>query len=144
MKNPKILPFGNWFKVYEKAGSNFNKTQRLLESEMLFEEEGGYGDLGISTPAAGADLDYSNLSNLIAMKAAVEEAIVEDQYYQSAIDKIKNFGSTVERNIMRGGDLQGRSINRSLEASDFLANLIAARAIRMGEKNKKKKGERSV
>ena len=139
MKNPKILPFGDWFKVYEKAGSNFNKTQRLLESEMLFEEEGGYGDLGILKPAAGADLDYSSLPNLVAMKDAVKEAIVKDQYYTSAVDKIKNFGSTVERDIMRGGDLEGRSLHRDAGAEEFLANLIAARAIRLGKKNKKRK-----
>lgn len=140
MKNQKILPFGDWFKVYEKAGSNFNKTQRLLESEMLLEKDDvKYGDLGISTPAAGADLDYSNLPNLTAMKTAVEEAIVEDQYYTAAIDKIKNFGSTVERDIMRGGDLQGRTLNRDSGAEEFLANLIAARAIRLGKKNKKRK-----
>jgi len=41
VKNPKILPFGDWFKVYEKAGSNFNKTQRLLESERQIAAEGG-------------------------------------------------------------------------------------------------------
>jgi hypothetical protein len=139
MKNPKILPFGDWFNVYEKAGSNFNKTQRLLESEMLFEEEGGYGDLGISKPAAGADLDYSNLPNLTAMKTAVEEAIIKDQYYTAAVDKIKNFGSTVERHIMRGGHLQGKDLHRDTGAEDFLANLIAARAIRLGKTNKKRK-----
>jgi hypothetical protein len=139
MKNPKILQFGDWFKVYEKAGSNFNKTQRLLESEMLLEKDAVlYGDLGISKPGAGADLDYNDLPNLTSMKTAVEEAIIKDQYYTAAVDKIKNFGSTVERHIMRGGDLQGKDLNRDTGAEAFLANLIAARAIRLGKKNKKR------
>jgi hypothetical protein len=32
MKDPKILPFGSWFKVYEQAGRNFKKSQQILES----------------------------------------------------------------------------------------------------------------
>ena len=32
MKNPKILPFGAWFQVYERAGRNFEKSQRILEN----------------------------------------------------------------------------------------------------------------
>lgn len=34
MKNPKILPFGSWFKVYESAGRSFNKSQMILESKL--------------------------------------------------------------------------------------------------------------
>jgi hypothetical protein len=32
MKDPKILPFGSWFKVYEQAGRSFKKSQQILES----------------------------------------------------------------------------------------------------------------
>lgn len=34
MKNPKILPFESWFKVYESAGKNFNKSMRIMESKL--------------------------------------------------------------------------------------------------------------
>jgi hypothetical protein len=32
MNNSKILPFGDWFKVYEAAGRQFEKSQRILEN----------------------------------------------------------------------------------------------------------------
>lgn len=32
MKNPKILPFSDWFKVYEAAGRKFERSQRILEN----------------------------------------------------------------------------------------------------------------
>jgi hypothetical protein len=63
MKDPKILPFGSWFKVYEQAGRNFKKSQQILESrsyrgmQKIFE--------ALEPPAPGADLklpnDYSKI-----------------------------------------------------------------------------------
>jgi len=134
MKNPKILPFGDWFKVYEKAGSNFNKTQRLLESEMLLEKDSVVrGDLGIKAPAAGADLKYYPLNNLANMNRIVGGMIDENDAYTRAIDKIKNFGSTVESNLMPSSHIEGTNLHNDSGAEDFLANLIAARAIRLGK-----------
>jgi hypothetical protein len=135
MKNSKILPFGDWFKVYEKAGSNFNKTQRLLESQMILEA----GDVGITMPAPGADFSFQYLSGLESMKYKVGSAIVEDSNYTKAVDKIKNFGLTADRQPMPGGKVGGSGIHKDSLAKDFLETLIAARAIRLNKQTKKKK-----
>lgn len=34
MSKPSILPFKDWFRVYESAGRNYEKSQRILESRM--------------------------------------------------------------------------------------------------------------
>ncbi len=34
MSKPSILPFKDWFRVYESAGRNYEKSQRILESHM--------------------------------------------------------------------------------------------------------------
>ena len=34
MSKPSILPFKDWFRVYESAGCNYEKSQRILESRM--------------------------------------------------------------------------------------------------------------
>lgn len=34
MNNSKVLPFTEWFKIYERAERDFNKTQMIIESEL--------------------------------------------------------------------------------------------------------------
>lgn len=90
MKNSKILPFGDWFKVYEKAGSNFNKTQIMLESQ-IFEAAGA------ELPGAGRELK-SNMQTALAgtkweKKRAAALAYINDNKSNSevaaAIDEVK-------------------------------------------------------
>ena len=35
MNNSKVLPFNDWFKIYERAERDFDKTQMIIESERL-------------------------------------------------------------------------------------------------------------
>ena len=34
MNNSKVLPFDEWFRIYERAERDFNKTQMIIESEL--------------------------------------------------------------------------------------------------------------
>lgn len=34
MSNSNVLPFSEWFKIYERAERDFNKTQMIIESEL--------------------------------------------------------------------------------------------------------------
>ena len=81
MKNPKILPFGQWFKVYESAGRNFEKSQRILESRMarglqrVFEEALQVTQLPKLVPGdpAWEEGDGANALTLDSLEGAVRE-----------------------------------------------------------------------
>lgn len=91
MKKSNILPFGDWFKVYESAGMNFKKSQALLESK-IFEKKGG-----VELPMPGKDLKTTIWDQMSAIKfredygtiLAAINANKSNQSVQASIDEMK-------------------------------------------------------
>lgn len=91
MKKSNILPFGDWFKVYESADRNFKKSQALLESK-IFEKKGG-----VDLPMAGKDLKTNIWDQMSAVKfredyntiLAAINANKSNKYVQASIDEMK-------------------------------------------------------
>lgn len=91
MKKSNILPFGDWFKVYESAGMNFKKSQALLESK-IFEKKGG-----VDLPMAGKDLKTTIWDQMSAVKfredygtiLAAINANKSNKFVQASIDEMK-------------------------------------------------------
>lgn len=85
MKNPKILPFGQWFKVYESAGRNFEKSQRILESRI---------SRGLTRIYEGLGTDIqTSLGTLLSDGAKAALAGVDAVKSKApAYDKSKSFG----------------------------------------------------
>lgn len=76
----KILPFGEWHKVYERAGKDFHRTQAILESNFSKLFEGFLPQTGVTLP----------------------EKIRTDKHNTNTADGIDNFGDALE--ITQDGD----------------------------------------
>ena len=113
MKNSKILPFGDWFKVYEKAGNNFNKTQRLLESQMISEAK-SYIDL----PQAGENLG----SNIWSALSEVKLKAKYDAIYSYIINNKRN--SNIQASITEMNKL--KAIDRKIVSAGFVTGVSTA------------------
>lgn len=110
MKNPKILPFGQWFKVYESAGRNFEKSQRILESRI---------SRGLTRIYEGLGTDVqSSLGTLLSDGAKAALAGVDAVKSKApAYDASKSFGMA---------DYEGRGKTPSYESSaTSMANNVA-------------------
>jgi hypothetical protein len=131
MKNGKILPFGDWFKVYEKAGMNFKKSQQLLESK-IFEDKGG-----VDVPMAGKDLKTTIWVQLAEIKFRdtynnILTAITANKSnpnVQASIDEMKKLNA-IDKNLF-SSYTAGISTNESM-----LALFTAAIAKNLGENSK--------
>lgn len=96
MKKSNILPFGDWFKVYESADRNFKKSQVLLESR-IFENKGG-----VDLPLPGKDLNTSFWTQLAAIKFRKDYTTIlsainankSNQSVQASLDEMKKLRAT--------------------------------------------------
>jgi hypothetical protein len=132
MKDPKILPFGSWFKVYEQAGRNFKKSQQILEarsySGIARLYEGTRGNTWLKTDVTKVDpgnltpdlydgtsgIGISNNENNAAF-----EAIAQKVFGKEAIPNLKaRYGGWISRDINTGGGDFKSSLNNRL--ADFL------------------------
>ena len=146
MKNPKILPFGDWFRVYESAGRNYEKSQRILESKMykgldrIFEQNKAYGNTwlrdwvgpikpGNTVPDlydATAGIGISDKENNAAF-----EAMALKVFGKTAIPWLRaNFGD-VSQIMNSQGDQSNSAIGKKL--SDFLKFYLAGIENRLGD-----------
>jgi hypothetical protein len=84
MKNQKILPFREWFKVYESAGRNFNQSQRILESKLIKLYEAVLPQTGVTLPAelpvdkeTGKIFDISGFGDSLNITAEENQTMYE-------------------------------------------------------------------
>jgi len=92
MNSSKVLPFNDWFKIYERAERDFDKTQMLIESERLthFTKlfEASIPQTGISipgeltvekgqTPGKGLDTYVDSFGDTLSITAAENGLIYE-------------------------------------------------------------------
>jgi hypothetical protein len=93
MKDPKILPFGSWFKVYEQAGRNFKKSQQILESRSY---------RGLQRIFESADSIQSSLATNMDSVAKAAFAGLSAMEKQPSVFSQKNFrnGSSAANNAI--------------------------------------------
>jgi len=127
MKNPKILPFGDWFRVYESVDRNYQKSQRILESRMykglnrIFEDN-KQGE----SPAAGASIKLPTQYGKFAEYLANAKKLISEKSSDNGIK-----GAIKEINKMLRTDDSPFSLNflgNNMTADNILAHLIATRA----------------
>lgn len=105
MKNPKILPFNDWFKIYEAAGRKFEKSQRILENiGRLFEsaiaqtsmtipekfQKTGGGSLTVGDESFGDPLEIdTEKHNQFVQKTTSLFAEIPNFYFAIGSDPVK-------------------------------------------------------
>ena len=117
MSNSNVLPFSEWFKIYERAERDFNKTQMIIESELpkyftrVFEASLPRTELTIpdeitvekgQVPGASLKADLDGFGDTLPITAAENGLIYEKAMRLSQL--VPNFAASLNGSLKKVKD----------------------------------------
>jgi hypothetical protein len=114
MSNSNVLPFSEWFKIYERAERDFNKTQMIIESELpkyftrVFEASLPQTELTIpdeitvekgQVPGASLKADLDGFGDTLSITAAENGLIYEKAMRLSQL--VPNFAASLSGSLRK-------------------------------------------
>lgn len=132
MKDSKVLPFGEWFKIYERADYDFNKTQAILESTSslkyfgkLFEES--LPQVGLEIPSElTAEKGHGIGSSLKAYLDGMGDALPINMEENNAIYEKSIKLSKLIPNLSGFFSSGPKFVNKSVDYQQYVFMLVIA------------------